>query len=137
MYSLVSRYRRLLEPAVRGRPGIVVTVAVFLVGAAIGGRAGVGLAAVWVLVSGTYCLANFWCCRETHCVLTGSGWTTLGLAGLAAASIPGGGLGWLRVDVFALAYLAILGAGYGFEGLVAGRTGRHALGAGRDSAEAR
>ncbi|MGH9082054.1 MAG: hypothetical protein ACRDWN_01780 [Acidimicrobiales bacterium] len=137
MYSLASSYRRVLEPVVRGWLGIMVAVAVFLVGAAIGGRAGVGLAAVWVLVSGTYCLANFWCCRETHCVFTGSGWTALGLAALAAGSIPGAAPGWLRVDVVVLPYLAILGAGYGFEGLVAGRTGRHVLGTGRDGAEAR
>ncbi|MGH9293652.1 MAG: hypothetical protein ACRDZ6_12925 [Acidimicrobiales bacterium] len=133
----MSRYRRLLEPIVRGRLGIVVTVATFLAAGGIGGRPGVALAAVWVLVSGTYCLANFWCCRETHCVLTGAGWTALGLLALGAASIPGGGLGWLRVEVLALAYLAILGAGYAFEGVVAARTGRHALGAGRDGAEAR
>jgi hypothetical protein len=135
--AVVSLYRRLVEPVIRGPLGIVVTVGVFLVAAAIEGRVGVAVAALWVLVSGTYCLANSWSCRETHCVLTGLGWTALGLLVLVAVSIPGGGLGWLRVDVVALAYLAILGAGYAFEGVVAARTGRHALGTGRDSAEAR
>ena len=137
MYPLVGRYRRFVEPVVRGPLGIVVTLAVFVVAAAIGGRAGVAVAAAWVLVSGTYCLANFWCCRETHCVLTGSGWSALGLLAVAAAAAPGRALGSFRVDVLALAYLAVLGAGYGFEGLVAARTGRHVLGTGRDGAEAR
>jgi hypothetical protein len=137
MYLLVSRYRRVIEPIVRGPVGVIVTVGVFLVAAAIGGMPGVALAAAWVLVTGTYCLANFWCCRETHCVLTGSGWSVLGLFALAAAAAPGGALGWFRVDVLGLAYVAILGAGYGFECLVAARTGRHVLGAGRDGAETR
>jgi hypothetical protein len=136
-FSLVSRYRRLLEPVVRGRIGIVVTVGVFLVAAGIGGRAGVTVAAVWALVSGTYCLANFWCCRETHCVLTGSGWTALGLLAFVLVSIPGGALTWFRVDVLALAYLVVLGVGYAFEGVVAARTGRHFLGARSDGAKAR
>ncbi|MGH9089135.1 MAG: hypothetical protein ACRDYZ_13665 [Acidimicrobiales bacterium] len=95
------------------------------------------VAAVWVLVSGTYCLANFLCCRETHCVVTGSGWSALGLAAVVAVSLPGGELGWLRVEVLVVAYLAILGAGYAFEGVVAARTGRHVVGVGSDGAEAR
>lgn len=137
MHALASRYRHLLEPVVRGRPGIVVTVVVLSVAAGIGGRAGVALAAVWVLVSGTYCLANFSCCREAHCVVTGTGWTALALVGLARASIPGGGLGWFGVDALTLAYLAILGAGYAFESVVTARTGRRSLGVGSDGAEAR
>lgn len=137
MYPLASSYRRLLHPVVRGWTGVVASVAVFLAGSAIGGRAGVAVAAAWVLASGAYCLANFWCCRETHCVLTGPGWTALGFLGLAASLIPGDELGWLRVEVLVLAYLAILGAGHGFEALVAARTGRHALGVRRDGAEAR
>lgn len=63
-------------------------------------------------------------------------WTGLGLATLAVLTSDGG-LGWLQVDVVALAYLVVLGAGYGFKGLVAARTGRHFLGTGSDGAEAR
>lgn len=128
MSPFVSGYRHGVEPVVRGRVGVAATVGIFLVGAAIGGRVGLAVAAAWVLVTGTYCLANFWCCHETHCVVTGAGWTALGLGVLAAASMPDGGPGWLRVDVVALAFLAVLGAGYGFEGAVATRTGRHYLG---------
>ncbi|HZD65533.1 MAG TPA: hypothetical protein VE152_05505 [Acidimicrobiales bacterium] len=134
---MVTRYRHLLEPIVRGRVGVAVTVAALLVAAGIGGRAGVAVAVAWVLVSGSYCLANFWCCRETHCLVTGTGWTVLGLGTPAVLLISGGAVGWLRVDVVALAYLVVLGAGYGVEGLVAARTGRHFLGAGGNGAEAR
>lgn len=137
MHRILSRYRRLLEPVVRGPLGIVVTVGVFLAAAGIGSMAGVALAATWVLVSGLYCLANFWCCRETHCVVTGSGWTALALVAFVLVAIPGGAPGWLRVEVLALAYLVVLAAGYAFEGVVAVRTGRHFLGAGNDGAEAR
>jgi hypothetical protein len=97
----------------------------------------VALASVWVLVSGTYCLANFWGCRETHCVITGAGWTALGLLGLAAGVASGGALGWFRVDVLAVAYLVILGGGYAFEATVAMRSGHDSLGVGRDSAQGR
>lgn len=137
MYPSVNRYRRFVEPAVRGPVGIAVTAGAFLVADLIGGRIGVAVAAAWVLVSATYCLANFWCCRETHCVLTGSGWSALGLLALAAALTPRGALGWFHLDVLVLAYLAILATGYGFENWVAARTGRHVLGPGSDGAQAR
>jgi hypothetical protein len=137
LYPLVSRYRRVLEPVIRGRLGIVFAVVVLFSAARIGGKPGVMLAAAWMLVSGTYCLANFWCCRESHCVVTGSGWTALGLFGLVAGVAPGSALAWCRVDVLAAAYLVVLAAGYAFEGLAAARTGRHAVGVGRDGAQAR
>lgn len=137
MHPLLSRYRRLLEPVVRGPLGIGVTVGVFLAAAGIGGSAGVAVAATWVLVSGTYCLTSFFCCRETHCVVTGSGWTALALLAFVLVSISGGAPGWFRVDVLALAYLVVLGTGYAFEGVVVARTGRHFLGARSDGAEAR
>lgn len=126
-----------IERIVRGRLGIVFTVTIFSVATAIEGRSGLALAASWVLVSGAYCLGNFWRCRETHCVVTGTGWSALALLGLAAAFAPGGGLGWLRADVLVPTYLAVLGAGFCFEAVVAARTGSRALGVGRDGAEAR
>lgn len=135
--GLVRRYRRLVEPAVRGRAGIAITVAAFLVASALGGRAGVAVAATWVLASGTYCLANFWFCREAHCVVTGTGWSALALMALASVVAPGGALGWLRVDVLVAVFLGVLATGYGFEAVVAARTGRHVLGVGNDGAEAR
>lgn len=137
MHGVLNRYRRLVEPVGRGPLGIGVTTGVFLAAAGIGGSASLVLAAAWVLVSGLYCLANFWGCRETHCVVTGSGWTTLALVGFVLVAIPGGAPRWLQVDVLALVYLVVLAAGYALEGVVAARTGRHFLGTGSDGAEAR
>jgi hypothetical protein len=123
----VERYRRAVEPAVRGIAGVVASVAFFAAAAAVGGRAGVAIASVWVAVAGTYCLANSRHCRETHCAVTGPGWTLAALLGFTAAAAPGGGLSWYRVSAQAVVFVMVLAAGYGLEHLVAARTGRRAL----------
>jgi hypothetical protein len=69
-------------------------------------------------------------------VVTGLGWTALGLLAFVLVSVPGGATGWFHVGVMVLAYLVVLGTGYAFEGVVATRTGRHFLGARSDGAEA-
>jgi hypothetical protein len=124
----VERYRRVVEPAVRGVAGVVVTVAFFAAAAEVGGRGGVAIASAWVAVAGTYCLSNFWHCRETHCAVTGPGWTLAAVLGFAAALAPGASLSWYRVNVEAIVFVVILAAGYGLEYLVVARTGRRALG---------
>jgi hypothetical protein len=126
--SVAERYRRAVEPAVRGVAGVVVTVAFFAAAAVVGGRAGVAIASAWVAVAGAYCLANFWHCRETHCAVTGPGWALAAVLGFAAALAPGASLSWYGVRVEALVFVVILAAGYGFECLVAARTGHRALG---------
>jgi len=126
--GVIERYRRGAEPAVRGVAGVVVTVAFFAVAAAVGGRGGVAIASAWVAVAGAYCLANFWHCRETHCAVTGPGWTLAAALGFAAALAPGAGLSWYRVNVETLVFVVILAAGYGLQCVVAARTGRRALG---------
>jgi hypothetical protein len=126
--GVVERYRRVVEPAVRGVAGVVVTVAFFAAAAEVGGRGGVAIASAWVAVAGTYCLSNFWHCRETHCAVTGPGWTLAAVLGFAAALAPGASLSWYRVNVEAIVFVVILVAGYGLEYLVAARTGRRALG---------
>jgi hypothetical protein len=126
--GVVERYRRAVEPAVRGVAGAVVTVVFFAAAAAVGGRAGLAIASTWVAIVGTYCLANFWHCRETHCAVTGPGWALAAVLGFAAALAPGAGLSWYRVDVETIVFVVILAAGYGLEYLVAARTGRRALG---------
>jgi hypothetical protein len=123
----VERFLRLVEPVVRGPAVVVVTIAVFAAAGAVGGRGGVALASPWVLFLGTYCLLNFWHCRETHCVVTGAGWTPLALLGFAAALAPGASLSWFRVNAESSAFLVILGIGYALEWAVAARTGRRAL----------
>ena len=126
--GVIERYRRGAEPAVRGVAGVAVTVAFFAVAAAVGGRGGVAIASAWVAVAGSYCLANFWHCRETHCAVTGPGWTLTAALGFAAALAPGTALSWYRVNVETLVFVVILAAGYGLQCVVAARTGRRALG---------
>jgi hypothetical protein len=132
---LVDRYRRAVEPAVRGVAGVVLPVVFFAGGAAVGGRAGVAIASVWVAIAGLYCLANFWDCRETHCAVTGPGWTLAAVFGFAAALAPGTGLAWYRVTAAAVVFVVVLAAGFGLEWLVAARTGRRTLGRGRQPRE--
>jgi hypothetical protein len=126
--AVVERYRRAVEPAVRGVAGVVVTVVFFAAAAAVGGRAGVTVASMWVATAGTYCLANFWHCRETHCAVTGPGWTLAAVLGFAAALTPGAAPAWYRVNVETIVFVVILAVGYGLEHLAAARTGRRALG---------
>jgi hypothetical protein len=126
--GVVERFRRAVEPAVRGVAGVAVTVAFFAAAAAVGGRGGVAVASAWVGIAGSYCLANFRHCRETHCAVTGPGWTLAAVLGFAAALAPGVGLSWYRVNVETMVFVVILAAGYGLEYAVAARTGRRALG---------
>jgi len=132
---VVDRYRRAVEPAVRGVAGVVVPVAFFAAGAAVGGRAGLAIASVWVAIAGLYCLANFWHCRETHCAVTGAGWTLAAVLGFAAALAPGTGLAWYRVNTAVAVFVVVLAAGFCLEWLVAARTGRRTLGRGPLPAE--
>jgi len=132
---VVDRYRRAVEPAVRGVAGVVVPVAFFSAGAAVGGRAGVAIASVWVMVAGMYCLANFRHCRETHCAVTGPGWTLAALLGFATALAPGTGLAWYGVHAAVVVFVVVLAAGFCLEWLVASRTGRRTLGRGPLPAE--
>ena len=132
--GVADRFRRAVEPAVRGAAGVVMAVAFFAAAAVVGGQGGVAIASAWVAVAGAYCLANFWHCRETPCAVTGPGWTLAAVLGFAAALAPGTGLSWYRVNVETLVFVVILCAGYGLEYLVAARTGRRALGrAGADA----
>jgi hypothetical protein len=123
----VERYRRAVEPAVRGVAGVVVAVAFFAAAGAVGGRGGLAISSVWLMVAGTYCLANFWHCREAHCAVTGPGWTLAAALGVAAAITPGTALSWYRVTAQAIVFVVILAVGYGLEQAVAARTGRRAL----------
>jgi hypothetical protein len=126
--AVVERYRRAVEPAVRGVAGVAVTIVFFAAAAAVGARAGVAIASTWVAIAGTYCLANFWHCRETHCAVTGPGWTLAAVLGFAAKLAPGDALAWYRVTVETIVFVVILAAGYGLECLVTARTGRRARG---------
>ena len=118
---------RLVRPVARGCWGIVAAVAVFSAAGAIGGRGGLALASSYLAFVGSYCLLNFRQCRETHCAITGPGWTIAALLGFAAVLAPGSELSWYRVTGASLAAIAICILGYGLQWAVAARTGSHAL----------
>lgn len=40
---------------------------------------GLAVGAVTTFVASSYCLLNFWRCREAHCIISGTGWSALGL----------------------------------------------------------
>ena len=94
---------------------------------AIGGRGGLALASGYLAFLGSYCLLNFRECRETHCVITGPGWTLAALLGLAAVAAPGSALAWYGVSGESIAAITICVLGYGLEWQVAARIGRQAL----------
>ena len=125
--SVTERFLRLVHPVVRGCRGIAIAVAVFAAAGALGGRGGLALASGYLAFLGSYCLLNFRQCRETHCAITGPGWTLAALLGLAAVAAPGPALSWYGVTGASIAAITICTLGYGLEWRVAARTGRRAL----------
>ena len=125
--SGTERYLRLVHPVVRGCRGIAIAVVVFSAAGALDSRGGLALASGYLAFLGTYCLLNFRQCRETHCAITGPGWTLAAVLGLAAAAAPGSALSWYGVTGVSIAAIAICALGYGLEWQVAARTGRRAL----------
>ena len=125
--SGTERYLRLVHPVVRGCRGIAIAVAVFAAAGALGGRGGLALASGYLAFLGSYCLLNFRQCRETHCAITGPGWTLAALLGFAAVAAPGPALSWYGVTGASIAAITICTLGYGLEWRVAARTGRRAL----------
>lgn len=111
----------------RGWAAIVLSVVFFaaasVVSVGVSGRGGVALASVWVFFMGSYCALNFLLCRETHCLITGTGWQALSLAGLVAALTRGPGISWFGVNVEVGAFVVILGLGYAL-GMCGGGTYR-------------
>jgi hypothetical protein len=86
-------------------------------------RPGLGLALAATVAASSWCLVNFWRCREAHCVVSGVGW-----AALAALEVIELSLG--RSFLFGsegLFFVAILIVALGFEGLWRSRHGSSAL----------
>lgn len=123
-----DRYHHFVEPLARFPAGSLLAVVAFVVAAGIGGRAGIAMASAWVAVSGTYCVLNFLHCGETHCAVTGLGWTLAALLGFAAAAMPGESLGWYRPPVEAAVFVAVLAIGYALEAVLAAPTEGHRWG---------
>jgi hypothetical protein len=60
--SGLARYLRAVEAVVRGPKGVAVTVAVFLLAGAVGGRTGIAIAGTYLLFLGSYCVWSFAVC---------------------------------------------------------------------------
>lgn len=94
-------------------------------------RPGLAVGAVASLAGSAWCLANFWRCREAHCIITGGGW-----AALLALQLVELGMGRSVIHgTESSAFLAILVIGLVFEcgwQVVFGTNAvsRHASGAG-------
>ena len=124
---VAGSYLRVTGPVLRGPAGVLVAVAFFAAGGAVGGRAGLAIASTYGIVIGVYCLLNFLRCRETHCAVTGPGFLLAAALGFAAALVPGSVLSGYRTGTEAVVYLVVLAAGYGLEQAVAARTGHRVL----------
>ncbi len=73
-------------------------------------RADLGADGLAALAAGSWCLANFWRCRQAHCLIDGTGWLVLAILAFAEAelgrSVIGGHeqAGFVGVLVVALAF---------------------------------
>ena len=119
---LADRYRDLTGPVFRMPLGVLVAIGVAVAAGRLPVRAGMALDALFLITIGIYCAANFWRCREAHCVVTGTGWTATGLAAIVAAV---GGYAWN--DLLWISFLAVWVVGVAFEFTVRRRTGSNAL----------
>jgi len=74
---------------------------------------GLAVDLVATIAASTWCLVNFWRCREAHCIVTGTGWAALAV--LVAIELAAGRSFVLGSE--GLVFLAILVVGVGFEAL--------------------
>jgi len=109
-------------PFLRGCLVFVTVAAAYAATSALGPVGGLLLEAVFFLVAGAYCLANFARCREAHCIVTGLGWSALAVAGVVAV-LAGRDI---RASAW-IAFLVIAVAGHGFEGVWKAAHGSNAL----------
>lgn len=85
--------------------------------------AGLALGAITTLAASTYCLLNFWHCREAHCIVSGTGWALLALFEFGEL-----GVGRSLIDRSeSLAFLLILALAFAFEAVWRLRYGTKAV----------
>jgi hypothetical protein len=106
----LDAYTNVTAPFLRGCYVFVTVAAAWTASALLGSLGGLLLEAVFFLVAGTYCLANFARCREAHCIVTGVGWSALAIAGAAAVAVGRD----VREDAW-IAFLVVALVGHGFE----------------------
>lgn len=115
-------YRNLAGPVFRLPMGVLVALGVALGASRLPVGAGMVLDAAFFLAIGLYCTANFWRCREAHCLVTGAGWTLIGVTAVAGTV---GDHGWH--EPLWMSFLVIWVAGFVFEIVVRLKTGSAGL----------
>lgn len=119
---LLDAYTDMTAPFLRGCFVFLTVAVAVVVTSALGMVGGLLVEGAFFMVAGAYCLANFARCREAHCIVTGIGWSALGLAGfgavLAGRDIRSGE--WV-------AFLVIALIGHGFEAAWRAGHGSNAL----------
>jgi hypothetical protein len=106
---------------------LAVVLGAFFVASLLPDRIGVWIAVVLYLAVGLYCSVNFWRCREAHCVITGAGFTLLGLGLLAEALGVHTPIGEYNGQIL----LGVLVVALAFEAVVRARNGTNAVGGSR------
>ncbi|SRR5579875_658639 len=71
-----------------------------------------GIFTLAFLYEGTYCIRNFLHCRESHCIVTGSGWTIIGIASLLSTTKVLSSSDW---GYYWLAFFLVYVAGMSFQ----------------------
>lgn len=84
---------------------------------------GLALGAATTLVASSYCLLNFWRCRQAHCIISGTGWAALGLFATAETALGHSlihrneGAAFVAILVIAVAFEAFWRTGHGTNAL--------------------
>ena len=86
-------------------------------------RPGLALGAVVTLAASGWCLTNFWRCWEAHCIVSGLGWTSLGLLELVELAL---GRSIIKGDE-GLVFVAVLVVALVFECAWSALSGTNAL----------
>jgi hypothetical protein len=89
----------------------------------LGVRPGLMLAAVATFAGASWCIVNFWRCREAHCAVSGPGWAMLGALVVAEAVVGRSLVGGTESILF----IAVLIVAYCFEFAWRARHGTNAL----------
>lgn len=102
---------------------VAVVIALLVVAAYLPQRPALVLDGVAAGASGLWCAANFWRCRHAHCLVTGAGWSLLGLCYLAEAGLGHSFVAGYEQPIF----LGVLIVGLLFEGYWTVRYGSNAV----------
>lgn len=102
---------------------VAVTAAMFTLSGFLPTRGSLAVDVAAFALGGAYCLANFWRCREPHCVISGIGWSAL--AAFTAVEVA---LGRSLINGYEqLVFLGILVLAVAFEATWRVKTGTNAL----------